>query len=111
MKNSIVGYVKEIDDLLKNKKIENIDGVIDRHLIKISFYQHERFVHLIVTVLFAILSLISFFFALINPSLGLSLLSLMFIVLLIPYILHYYCLENNVQKMYIQYDELVRRSK
>lgn len=111
MKNSIIGYVREIDDLLKNKKIENIDDVIDKHLIKISFYQHERFIHLIVTALFATFSLISFFFTLINPSLGLLLLCLMFIVLLIPYILHYYLLENNVQKMYVQYDELVRRSK
>jgi hypothetical protein len=31
------------------------------------------------------------------------------LVLLIPYIMHYYLLENGVQKMYRQYDEMLRR--
>jgi len=30
-------------------------------------------------------------------------------VLLIPYIRHYYILENETQKMYKQYDELLRK--
>ena len=32
-----------------------------------------------------------------------------FLVLLIPYIRHYYLLENEVQAMYNQYDEMVKR--
>jgi len=109
MKKSILDYVKEIDNLLKNKKIDNIDDVIENHLIKTSFYQHERLVHLIVTVLFALLSLISFLYTTTNPDLGLILLTFMFILLLVPYIMHYYHLENNVQKLYVQYDELIKR--
>ena len=31
------------------------------------------------------------------------------LVLLIPYIAHYYILENGVQKMYRQYDELIKK--
>lgn len=111
MKKGIVGYVDEVDNLLKSKSIENIDEVLARHLIKISFYQHERLIHLIVTFLFAILSLISLFYTLLSPSMGLCTLTLLFFVLLIPYIFHYYCLENNVQKMYIQYDLLLKFNK
>ena len=37
---------------------------------------------------------------------GILLLLLIFICLLIPYIFHYYYLENTVQYMYKQYDEL-----
>ena len=36
-------------------------------------------------------------------------LTLLFLVLLVPYIMHYYTLENEVQKMYTQYDEILKR--
>ena len=55
------------------------------HLIQVSFFQHERLIHLIVTVTFALL------------------------ILLIPYIRHYYILENEVQKMYGQYDRMMEK--
>ena len=32
-------------------------------------------------------------------------------VLLIPYIRHYYILENEVQKMYAQYDRILEKTK
>lgn len=35
-------------------------------------------------------------------------LTLLFLVLLVPYIMHYYTLENEVQKMYTQYDEILK---
>ena len=34
--------------------------------------------------------------------------TLLFLVLLVPYIMHYYTLENEVQKMYTQYDEILK---
>ena len=106
MKKSIIEYIDYIDKLLKKKNIDNIDEIISTHLIKISFYQHERLIHLIVTSLVAILLIISFLYTITVPTLGLILLTLMFILLIVPYIVHYYFLENNVQKLYIQYDEL-----
>lgn len=110
MKKSIMEYVNYIDKLLKKKSIDNLDEVINSHLIKISFYQHERLIHLIVTSLVAILLIISFLYTILMPTLGLILLTLMFILLVVPYIVHYYFLENNVQKLYIQYDELKKKT-
>ena len=43
-----------------------------------------------------------------NPML--LVLTLLFLVLLVPYIMHYYTLENEVQKMYTQYDEIFEAS-
>ena len=34
-------------------------------------------------------------------------LAFLMIILLVPYVNHYYLLENGVQKMYVQYDELL----
>ena len=110
MKKSIMEYVNYIDKLLKKKNIDNLDEVINSHLIKISFYQHERLIHLIVTSLVAILLIISFLYTILMPTLGLILLTSMFILLVVPYIVHYYFLENNVQKLYIQYDELKKKT-
>ena len=68
-------------------------------LTQISFFQHERLIHLIVTVLFAIVTIMSVLCAqfIVNPIL--LALILMLLVLLVPYIRHYYILENGVQKL------------
>ena len=108
MKKYILDYMKEIESLIKNKKVSKKD--IDLLLVKIKFFQHERLIHLIVTSLVAILLIISFLYTILMPTLGLILLTSMFILLVVPYIVHYYFLENNVQKLYIQYDELKKKT-
>ena len=75
-------------------------------LVQIQFFQHERLVHLIVTVLFALLAVITILASLIIQEPAVFLLCLMFFVLLIPYIRHYYILENGVQKLYEYYDRI-----
>lgn len=74
-----------------------------RLLQRISFYQHERIVHLIVTMSFAIFFLLSLGIWMANSGIGLMLLTVLFLVMTIAYIKHYYFLENSVQKMYLYY--------
>ena len=106
MKNYMKEYINEIDIIIRENNKKNIDEVLEEHLIKIKFFQHERLVHFLVTMLFAIMFLMTFLYTLGNPSIGLLFLNIMFLALLIPYIYHYYYLENSVQYMYKQYDEL-----
>ena len=73
-------------------------------LVQIQFFQHERLIHLIVTVTFAILTILSVLASLLLVQLGLFLLTALLVVLLVPYIRHYYILENGVQKLYEYYD-------
>jgi len=80
--------------------------VKERLLREISFFQHERLVHLIVTVMVAILSMLNLIIIKIDGSIATILLELLFIGLLIPYIIHYYRLENGVQKLYTINDKL-----
>lgn len=110
MKIYMKEYINKIDELIKDdKKLENKDEVLEEHLIKINFFMHERLVHFLVTMLFAIMFLITFLYSLNNYSLGLLLLNILFLCLLVPYIFHYYYLENSVQYMYKQYDELKKK--
>ena len=75
-------------------------------LIQISFFQHERLIHLIVTVLFALATVMSFLCMFFVQEWGLLLLAFAILILLVPYIKHYYLLENGVQKLYSYYDKL-----
>lgn len=106
MEKRILNYRKYIDELLQKDNLD-WDEVIREHLIQVSFFQHERLIHLIVTVTFAILEVIVIGLCVTAFSPGLGLLAFALLVLLIPYIRHYYILENEVQKMYAQYDRMV----
>lgn len=106
----ILHYRKYIDELLQREDAD-WDEIIKEHLIQISFFQHERLIHLIVTVTFALLEVIVIGLCVTAFSPGLGLLALALLVLLIPYIRHYYILENEVQKMYVQYDRLVAKKQ
>ena len=57
MEKRIINYRKYIDELLQKDNLD-WDEVIREHLIQVSFFQHERLIHLIVTVTFAILEVI-----------------------------------------------------
>lgn len=72
-------------------------------LQRIAFYQHERLIHLLVTLFFAVFFLISLSLMLTVGGWGAITLTILFLALLIPYIKHYYFLENSVQKMYTYY--------
>ena len=109
MKRRIITYRSRIDGLLYDPdEVSNWEDVLSEHLIQIGFFQHERLVHLIVTMTVAILTVISLAIGVLGDLLAGYVLTGMFTILLIPYILHYYTLENEVQKLYGQYDEMVR---
>lgn len=119
MEKRILSYRKFIDSLLAEGD-DNTDWkqIYEQHLIQVGFFQHERLIHLIVTVTFAILEIISIALFTIVANMdnaagmtvpGLGALCLVLFILLIPYIRHYWILENEVQKMYRQHDKLCLR--
>lgn len=102
MKREVKDYLSEVEIRLKDEK--SIDEqFVSELLIRIGFYQHERLIHLIVTMTFAIMTVLSFGALVTNYSIQVLLLSLLFLGLVIPYIAHYYFLENSVQKLYRLY--------
>ena len=108
MADRINQYMIYVDTLLESED-EDIDWEDEarKHLVEIAFFAHERFIHLIVTVLFALMSIMVFLYAFSNFSIPIALLILMLLVLLIPYIKHYFLLENSVQDMYEQYEKML----
>ena len=108
MKERILNYVQETDKLInENQKIPK--ERLEYHLIQIEQFQHERLIHLIVTAVVGILAILFLLFGLLMENIGLLIAFIALLCLFIPYILHYYLLENNVQKMYSQYDKLLKK--
>lgn len=106
MKKKLYDYIAYLETLdfsdmtSEQKKKEKADL-----LTYIGFFQHERLIHLIVTVSFALLTVLMFFACLTWPCIPIYLITLLILILLIPYIRHYYFLENGVQKLYEYYDK------
>lgn len=105
MREYLNNYLKETEKLLAKKTILKED--IEELKTKISFFQHERLIHLIVTLFFSlfalifmILGVVSYYFLIIFAIL---------IIFVICYIYHYYFLEKKVQYLYKVYDKLKER--
>ena len=104
MKRYLYSYIKEIDSLLEsNRKITKDD--IEKHLIKISFFQHERLIHLKVTLFYAIIFLM--FSALGIVHFIFFSITIILLIFLICYVVHYFRLENGVKYLYKQYDVMI----
>lgn len=112
MKERILNYRNRIDNLISiNSNETDWDKVIKEHLIQIGFFQHERLIHWLVTMLFALLTFMAVGVYLITGAVYVLALIGILLVLLIPYIMHYYLLENETQKMYAQYDRMLELKK
>lgn len=114
MEKRILGYRKYMDELLAREDAD-WERVKAEHLVQVAFFQHERLIHLIVTVIFALFTVMAICMSFLLMATGLEgaigwlLVVAVFLILLIPYVRHYYILENEVQKMYEQYDEIVTK--
>lgn len=104
MKKYIESYIKEIDNK-KNIKKEDIDN----HLIKINMFQKERIIHLLVTLGVILFMFLTMILSYLNP--WFILIFIILFVFSLFYIRYYYFLENNVQYMYKQYDEMLKKCK
>lgn len=113
MRKYLTAYLEYIDKLIagKGKKPDNIEAVKEEHLRQIQFMQHERLMHLIVTALFSILLFISICIMSYTNEIAFGILTVLILALLIPYIIHYYFLENSVQKMYRQFNSMSQNKK
>ena len=87
--------------------------LLEEHLRMIAWVQHERLVHLIVTVMVVLCELFTVDLVLLHPELGIvpAVIMLGLAVLLGFYFFHYFFLENTVQRWYRIAEELREKRK
>ncbi|HRR76801.1 MAG TPA: hypothetical protein P5191_08315 [Ruminococcus sp.] len=112
MTEYLTEYMKKVQDRLdKCRTPEELAEIMAEHKDKIAFMQHERIVHFLVTMMFALILAIFMIGTLVINNFMLLLLVTIIIVLEAFYIKHYYFLENTVQKMYRVYDDILSKER
>lgn len=91
---------------------EATQELLEEHLRMIAWVQHERLVHLIVTVMVVLCELFTVDLVLLHPELGIvpAVIMLGLAVLLGFYFWHYFFLENTVQRWYRIAEEMRERT-
>ena len=109
MKEKILKYINDTDNKIQNiNLINDLDSFLKEHLVQIQFFQHERLVHLLVTLAFVFLAMTTIIVTITCLNWVFGIISLVLLVVLVFYILHYFLLENKVQYMYSQYDLILQ---
>lgn len=109
MKKELKAYIERVAAQIDSG--EGIDLLLEDMKINISFFQHERLVHLIVTMTFALLAMLSLALFAVTAGLYFLPLFILFLALEIPYVFHYYSLENGVQKLQRLYRKALELSR
>lgn len=106
MRKLILSRVLWAEAILDERNVEGIEDSISDLSRWITLFQHERHMHLIVTALFAILTMLSVILLVLAPSYAIIILIVFFSILMLSYVRHYYVLENNTQKLYLLLDKM-----
>lgn len=106
MRKTILSKIQLFEDYIAKGDFSDAKNMLKYMDRWIGYFQHERLVHLIVTVTFAILTLLSFIGFFISDEILFIGMCILFIITTCFYVEHYYLLENKTQYIYTLYDEI-----
>lgn len=106
MEKYIKEFIKDLETKIEEKHKFSKDEIANIR-IKISDFQHERLIHLLVTLFYACFTL--FFLIMSKDSVLFNIPFLILIIFLLFYIKHYFFLENAVQYIYKLYDKIINK--
>lgn len=86
-----------------------LEALLAYHRVQIAHMQHERLIHLIVTMFCGLFLLLVLGFATVRPTWPAGAMALLLLGLEGAYLVHYFRLENGVQRWYGLENELLRR--
>ena len=94
-------YDKKVKNILSsNSNTNDWAAILEDHTTKISQIQHERLIHLLVTIFVGIAALLCILTTLITLMRSLIYLDILLLILFLAYIFHYRFLENTTQNWY-----------
>jgi hypothetical protein len=112
MNKSIREHISFVKNALQKNEVNfNWRDLSDFNRTQIGFFQHERLIHLLVTLFFGFIFWSSAILELLLNNVGLLIINVILLITLIFYIFHYFSLENNVQKLYKLEDEIEKHFK
>lgn len=109
---NMIGFCREHEAYLKEQMDAGADcgKLLKYHLVKLKWLQHERLIHLLVTMLTTIVLMFLVILLQMLQKISVVLLLAIIIVLLLFYFAHYFRLENTVQRWYVIAEKLYQKS-
>jgi hypothetical protein len=105
-------HEKKIKAALAGKKGQTAWRTLyEQHLVKTKLLQHERLIHLLVTLAFGLFALLSFFTVFILNQVIIIIPAALFLATAFVYVIHYYRLENMTLRWYKLADQLAAKLK
>lgn len=112
MTQDIKRYVSKLEaTLCKKLSRSDLERLYKLHIQRVSDFQHERFIHLVITLFFGIVAISAYTLLMYvsgNTALAVGLLCIVLTILEGGYLLHYYRLGNGLQKLYDYTEKLAR---
>jgi hypothetical protein len=106
MKKYLDQYIAMLEKILQEGKISDFEYLKAEHIKQIQFIQHERLIHFLVTMMFAIIEFICMGIFLVTSNMAVMVLVVLVLGLIVPYVWYYYYLENHTQKLYLLYSQI-----
>jgi cell division protein FtsW (lipid II flippase) len=112
----MIGYMKRheqyVNQMLEKELSEEARRELrEYHDRQILWMQHERMVHLIVMLFVCLFALLALGFTILNPIPPYFVLFALLMILSVAYVIHYYRLENGVQRWYDLSDRIKARPR
>ena len=110
MGSYITTYMKSVEAALED---ENTDwqALKREHLVQIEFIQHERLIHLIVTVMCCLLLFIGLCVFFISELIPFLIVDGLLLILDFCYLIYYCFIENSTQKLYRLYNQICAKAE
>ncbi len=101
----ITTYMKAVEAALENEDTD-FETLKREHLVQIEFIQHERLVHLMVTIMCCLLLFIGLGVFFISGMTAFMAVNGLMLILVFSYLLYYFFIENSTQELYKQYNRI-----
>lgn len=112
MERKLKNHIAWLESLEKDAKLNgDFPSVMLQIIENRKYFQHERLIHLIVTLGFAIFLLFAFYLYITLADTKFGILLLVLFLMESLYIVHYYRLENGVQKLWEIEQRLYNKSR
>ncbi len=98
-------YMKNTEAALGDDSTD-LEALRREHLVQIQFIQHERLIHLMVTIMCCILMFIGFVIYFLSNITAIMIVNGLLLILCFAYLSYYFFIENAVQAMYRQYNRI-----
>lgn len=105
MRGYINNYIASVEKALEDENAD-LEALKREHSIQIGFIQHERLVHLMVTIMCCLLLFIGLGLYFFTGLTALLIVDGLMLILVFGYLTYYFFIENSTQKLYRLYNRI-----